>query len=95
MNGSARKPRSKFCVLHGRRAAQKRRKVGQVEGDSGFSLSRERGDCEGRRGRGVWSNTGQFYFFSHIYQYNHPIFLYIFMYFTLKGTPHICYLILE
>ena len=50
MNGSARKTRLKFCVLHGRRAAQTRRKGGRVGGDSAYSLSRERGECEGRRG---------------------------------------------
>ena len=50
MNGSARKTRSKFGVLHGRRAAQTRRKGGRVGGDSAYSLSRERGECEGRRG---------------------------------------------
>ena len=45
MNGSARKTRSKFCVLHGRRAAQTRRKGGRVGGDSAcLKLSWDRWD---------------------------------------------------
>jgi len=41
MNGSARKTRSKFCILHGRRAAQTRIKGGRVGGDSAPSQGRE------------------------------------------------------
>jgi hypothetical protein len=52
MNGSARKTRSKFCVLHGRRAAQTRRKGGRVEGNSAcLKLSRGRGDRGKVKGR--------------------------------------------
>ena len=65
MNGSARKPRSKFCVLHGRRAAQKRRKVGQVGGDSAFSLSRERGSAKAD-GVGEFGVTRDSFLFSRI-----------------------------
>ena len=52
MNGSARKTRSKFPVLHGRRAAQTRRKGGRVGGDSAcLKLSWDRGDWGKVKGR--------------------------------------------
>ena len=55
MNGSARKTRSKFCVLHGRRAAKTRRKGGQVGGDSAcLKLSWDRGDWGKVKGRDAY-----------------------------------------
>ena len=55
MNGSARKTRSKFCVLHGRRAAQKRRKGGRMGGDSAcLKLPWDRGTGGKVKGRDAY-----------------------------------------